>query len=390
MNRLLATLLAASLAVNLWLGWKWATTSAEKEIPSPGPAAIAPSPAISADSSASSRWLSDTPPAELRQKLAAEGVSPALIRAILRERLREKYRSEWVASVETTPHRADWWRTNRVTPEMQERRNARSKLNARIEAELDDLLGKQKSARDDDVRYWFLSPEKAEAVRQILADYQPLHSAYANDASKRAILDTEQRRDLAGVLSPAELAEYEVRFAPQTEQLRYRASRVDMSEAEFRRLLGLQQQFDASLLATKSVTDRAALDADYIAQVFRTLGDERAPDFLWSSDNAYHSAKLALSAQQLPVQPATELLRLQHDISGRAAAIAFAAGGTNEAKRAALRDLAAEARTRLARFTPPGFLFPANSIAWIDELDRGGVWHNTWANSSGTGTRVGP
>lgn len=275
-------------------------------------------------------------------------------------------------------------------PEMQERRNARSKLNARIEAELDDLLGKQKSARDDDVRYWFLSPEKAEAVRQILADYQPLHSAYANDASKRAILDTEQRRDLAGVLSPAELAEYEVRFAPQTEQLRYRASRVDMSEAEFRRLLGLQQQFDASLLATKSVTDRAALDADYIAQVFRTLGDERAPDFLWSSDNAYHSAKLALSAQQLPVQPATELLRLQHDISGRAAAIAFAAGGTNEAKRAALRDLAAEARTRLARFTPPGFLFPANSIAWIDELDRGGVWHNTWANSSGTGTRVGP
>ncbi len=55
-----------------------------------------------------------------------------------------------------------------------------------------------------------------------------------------------------------------------------------------------------------------------------------------------------------------------------------------------MRITATEAQTKLARVTPPGFLFPANSIAWIDELGRGGAQHNTWANHSGTGTRFGP
>lgn len=388
MNRLLAALLAASLAVNLWLGWKWAATSPTQEISSHGPAAIAPSSASQIETPW--RALTVTEPGELHQKLSAERVSPSLIRAILRERLREKYRREWDASAVPPTARTDWWRTGIATPDQQQRHAARDQLNARIEAELDALLGTKDTARSDDARYWFLSPEKAEAVRQILADYRPLRSAYAHDVPKRALLDAEQRRDLASVLSAEELAEYEVRFAPQTEQLRYRASRVGVSEAEFRQLLGLQQRFDASLPAATTIADRAALDADYMAQVFRTLGNERASEFLWNSDNAYRSAKLALRAQQLPEQPAIELLRLQHDISSRAAAIAFAAGGTNEAKRAALRDLATEARTRLARSTPPGFLFPSNSIAWIDELDRGGVWHTTWANDTGTGTRIGP
>lgn len=390
MNRLLATLLAASLAVNLWLGWKWAATSASKEISSHGPAALA-RPFSSGAASTPSVWraLTDYEPAELRQQLDTEGVSREMTRAILRVRLREKYRAEWEASTVAGPDRADWWRIALVTPEKEARRNARSKLNARIEAELDALLGEKKSVRNDDARYWFLSPEKADAVREVLTDYKSLQLAYARDSSKLAVLDAEQRRDLAEILSPEELAEYELRFAPHVDQLRFRAAQADVSEAEFRQLIGLERHFESSAQNAKSFAARAVIETDYVETLFRLLGAERAPDYLWGADEVYSSARLALRGQQLPVQPAVDLIQLRNDISGRAATIAFS-GDAAEAKRTALSALAAEARIQLARLTPPGFLFPSNTIAWIDELDRGAVSHRSTIDTTSWATRIGP
>lgn len=385
MNRPLAFLLAASLAVNLWLGWKWAATSV---VSATSPSyASAPSARASGSPNGVTRGLESlvkAPLNELSDQLRAAGVSPHLIRAILRVRFREKYRAEWDASEVPAFLPAEWWKVRIDRPEHQARQLARAELNQRIERELATLLGEQGPTRDDESRYWFLPPGKALAARRIAADYQALRAVHARDPNQLAAIEAEQNRELLQVLTPTELAEYQLRFSPEVEQLRYSATRIDATEAEFRALLDIRRKATPGWEAIKTNEEKIAREAEFQKQVYERLGGERGADFLWNGDSAYEAAKLALRTQNLPVTSAIDLINLRQAITARAFLVAANQGLPRETRLASLRELATEARAGLTGILP-GFAFPLESTNWIAELERGAVMWNYTVTRGATG-----
>lgn len=363
MNRLLATLLAASLAVNLWLGWQWAATPVAKEIPPHGPAAPPPS----APAQALETFLS-LPLPELPAALQRAGVSPEMLRSILWGRLKEKYAAKLAA---TTPQKRDasiWWRWPKPDKDAEARAQQRSALMARMETELAQLMGEPPPGPPRDPRYSFLSAEKYAALQRLERDYHDVRTKAQSvggevGMQRLQLVETEWRRDLATVLSPDELREYDVRFAPGADMLRYRLGAIDGTESEYRALLALEQQARSEPHAVGR--QRAVQEA------VRLLGRERAADYSWGNEAGYREV-VAIGEKLGAPQLRTDFAEFRQTMTERAVAAVSDRNLSSDAKREALIKLAAEARTELSRRFPAAAVAEMDvATAWIAELEQG-------------------
>ena len=98
----------------------------------------------------------------------------------------------------------------------------------------------------------FLPEAKREQLRKILADYQEMMDQYgsaggiqlASDREKMKLLRAERERDIAALLTPDELADYQMRTSPSAESLRSRYGAAIQSEEDFKKLYALQKAYD--------------------------------------------------------------------------------------------------------------------------------------------------
>ena len=97
----------------------------------------------------------------------------------------------------------------------------------------------------------FLPAAKRDALRRINQDYDELTAKFgangvqlASDRERLKLLRAERERDIAALLSPAELAEYAMRTSPSSAVIRARYGDAIETEDEFRRVFTLQQAFD--------------------------------------------------------------------------------------------------------------------------------------------------
>ncbi len=312
----LPLLLAASLLANVLLFAKRAPGNAS----SSAPASISRSSDVSAASTASDlaaphaqfwRRLDAGDPAAIEQLRAAGWPAEAiavLVRAHVFHRFRDEMKSRWPDSDVDR-----YWDVSSRFGGPPDVRKAQRELWKEYEAKLKKLLGPDAMMNDGDnwrdLRFAHLPPQKAAAVRTLENDYQALlFEAQGNfdpmganlvlpeDREKIQFLEQERRNDLARILTPEELFDYEARSSQTASNIRLRLAAFDPSEEEFRTLFRIERETRLRLghIETNDHTSPDAqqrqkqLRSEVDAQIQQTLSPERYADYVRAQDYDYH------------------------------------------------------------------------------------------------------
>ena len=108
-------------------------------------------------------------------------------------------------------------------------------------------------------------------------------------------LQGEKRVDLEQVLSAQELGEYDLRLSPAAATLRSKLGSVNVSEMEFREMVGIRRKFDEEFCGMAGMDARdpeaqARRDAGQHKQdeqILRILGPRRFADFQRHESDAH-------------------------------------------------------------------------------------------------------
>lgn len=329
MKFVVLALLLASLAANAWLAQNRvafrASTHTAASSAASAPAAI-PIPPLTAATWALIESGDSTGPDALR----ALGLPESAIRALIRAEVDKRYRDRENA-LYTSPDSTRYWSskfdtaTYRPTDHMKLLDLRREK-----EAELKRLLGPDYRAGDTntDYRTAFLPPDKAEQLRLLTEDYQAMASDASGsnaavsfmsrlpeDAEKSRFLEKQKREDLAALLTPAELAEYDLRNSTTSNQLRFQLSSFDATEAEFKTLYEIRKDFDEQFArpALGVVTNtpeqaKARREAQEAvnAQIKTALGDERYAEYERAQDQEYKTLTRVAARLDIPKEKIIE------------------------------------------------------------------------------------
>jgi hypothetical protein len=294
-------------------------------------------------------------------KLRELGLPDTVIRALIRHQIDLRYRDREKALYATDD--AFWkreysyasWRATDPGKALDLRREK----NAEIKALLGDL------AKDDNVnndyRTAFLPSDKAEQLRLVQEDYQALRQPYQSfdgvtlpeDREKLALLEREERADLVQLLTPEELAAYDLRNSRTAQQLRYQLAAFDATEEEYKTIFALRQDFDTKHLPQTAGTVLYSTTQgppkareELAAQIKAALGDERYAAYERSQDNEYRTLSSIAKRLDIPAEKAVEAHTLKVALEKKLREFRPAPGTPPQEQRAAfLATLSQEAQT---------------------------------------------
>lgn len=344
------------------------------------PAAVTPSPVDAAQAAAAdaraqtaamwSTLQTDDLPA-LIAHLRSAGFPPNMIRAIIAAQLREQFAARRKA-IEGTPNQA-YWKNATFDPKQQQALRELSREQDKI---LRDLLGPDADANDGwnlayrDRGLSGLPAAKADQIRQILRDFdqqrQDLYSSIAMgggmisfgpaDRDKMKAIDSAQRAEIAKVLTPAELENYELMASNTAQSLRYQLSAFNATEDEFRALYKLQQDFEDKvggqmygMPSPEQMRARSDAQKQLNQQIELALGTQRYADYQRATDYNYRQTTLLVARMELPPDTANQLYTIQKDYQQRAMETrmnAMSSGGDTAQELTALQQEA------IAKVTP--------------------------------------
>ncbi len=374
MNRpLLFAALAVSLAGNAWYliaaaprpatatsAEAPAALSATKSVPG-APAARSASPSTAgvpddktATEAAGPRgltWRTPTTDDEFRalaDDLRAAGFPSHVINRVVSDLYEQRRRAE------SPTAKVPFWQRRALQKEVQEYERATAK-------NLEAILGPdaRRSARLDALtrarQYGSLSDAKIDAIAGIERDYREMQNDvfrpevggviddWAAIQKQRNLLKSEQRADLEKILTPAELAEYEMRNSDAARSVAWGLRELNVTPAEFASLYEIQRDFDAGntplsgRVTAEQMTARENAEQARLERVRGVLNDERFYAYL-SATNPGYRALVGLAKDYPSVTPAGayQVMQLVSSIQ-RERNTLFAAGGarTPEAVQAA-------------------------------------------------------
>jgi len=150
-------------------------------------------------------------------------------------------------------------------------------------------------------RFGFLSAEKQKQVREILARNQ-----LSDDMDPRLARE-KRRQELAQVLSPEELYQFDLRDSNAADSVRGRFGQADLTEAEYRKLFDLRKAYEDEVGAVSDFNDlekrkkrseaRKLLDEAYK----NALGEDRMKEVQRQQDPGWRS--LTQVGQQFNLDP---------------------------------------------------------------------------------------
>lgn len=392
MTKLRAALLAGSLTANVALVAWWLVRDR--------PAAAAPAPSLAA-----TVIPVDAPflaPAALQEHLTQLRLPPATIAAAVRARIYARHdtrRRELLAAAATS---TPWWKAaNRTGPGDPLRllapaqRKELHDLEAAARAATLAQLGP--AALDPDgkiaARYSFLTPEKAVLLEALESDYRNLTAELrdemrglttASDREKEKLLATERQRDLATLLSPAELDALGQRTAPTASRLAPHMMAMQATEEEYRAIYAAQkaldEKFPAAYAAGTPASERptAAARAEFDRQLRAALTPERFAE--WETSGQIHASALARLAlvNNLPAQTVRDVTALMTATADHSWRISQANDLTVEQRVASLAQLAKDTRAQVsAKLGPDTATAYLRDVFWMDTIANGGAVHLT-------------
>lgn len=326
---------------------------------------------------------------DLIARLRAAGFPPSVIRAIVATQIREQYaakRKELFANVEDVP----FWQNRRMMldPKILA---AHRELQLEQTQKLKDLLGSNPADEDELMQhyrkrqYGDLPPDKADQLRRVAADYNDLRSEiYANangmlmpeDREQVAYLEKEMRSDLAKVLTPDELMNYELRSSSTANMLRSQLTTFQPSEAEFRALFGaarsIEEKFGSVTGGLTSPDQYRQRQAAINEQAKLALTPDRYAAFEQAVDPRNAMLNRIVARYDLPTTVVPQVNAVQQDVRSRSEVLRSNRDLTPDQRSAQLAALAQEANAKLAPLLgAKGFAaYKQSGGQWIQSLTQ--------------------
>ena len=270
-----------------------------------------------------------------------------------------------------------------------ERRELRELANAASRESL-ALLG---SATVDGIetisaRYSFMPPEKVAQLQYLQRDYAEMRAEITDsaarfpmpsDAAQLKILDSEFRNDLAGLLTPEELFDYDMRFSRMASIARPFLANIEMTEAEHRGVYAILADqvakngyYDDPMNAEQRRAWVAGAEK-VAASISELLGEERGAAYLRYQTFDYLALFNVADRFNIP----TETIRSVFDLRnvGSSESLRIAADNTMSPgeKGRALQDLAESIRgqVRAQLGDEIGDAYLQKNMPWIRSLASG-------------------
>ncbi|MBL9212704.1 MAG: hypothetical protein JNL92_19740 [Opitutaceae bacterium] len=388
---LIATVLARPALVpqtvwNLLPGFAPAAPAASQAPPAPRPTAGRTAPLWSALGS------SDLP--TLIAQLRAAGFPPAVIQAIAAARIEGQFTSRLralAAQVENVP----FWRPG-VTSMNNHTRffEERTQIYRERTRQLRELLGQDflaaaspEASAQQQRQYGQLPPAKIALVERINDDYAEMTAqvrAAANgiilpeDREKLALLEREKRADLAAILTPQELEDYEMRSSPITQRLRSAMTWMNATEEEFRTVFRLHQQLGDPLSYTMGLRnpvnfqERRERDQRLASAIASALGGQRAAEYERAQHYEFQQLARIVQREQRDLQAAITAFDLRAAAAAGSVRIHDDRSLAPDQKLAAMRTLAQKTREQLTETlgATAGKAY-ADSANWLQAIESG-------------------
>lgn len=263
------------------------------------------------------------------------------------------------------------------------------KLSNERTKEMRDLLGNFALRDDGDITsaqrrtYGNIPAEKIASIEQIAQDYSEMTAQVRaamngimlpQDKAALALLDQEKHADLASVLTPQELEDYEMRNSTVTTRLRPTLALFNATEDEFRTIYNIEQPFADQLYPTGPGIsfDPGKAQQEVADQLKAALGDQRYADFERSGSRDFQQLSQLADQENLPAGTALQAYNLRDSLSQESNRIYNDATLSADDKRAALQTLAQNTRAQLLSTLGPtaGDTY-LKTASWINNVERG-------------------
>jgi hypothetical protein len=334
MKTLTSLVLTASLAFNVFLAFLLAR-SADREADELTARAAAEAAAAAKKNPGAPAidpklWASlqtdDLP--TLVTRLREAGFPKDIVRAILSGLLNEQFAARRRALDPDEASRA-FWKDRSPDTKLQ---LAQFQLYREQEKALRDLLGADANPTDpmtlarQRARFGNLPPEKMDAVQLLVSEFDRKRTEnYYNTGSfsqtDNQRFDRELRSALAGVLSPAELEEYDLRSSNTGRSMRSDLIAFNPTEDEFRAVFKLRQPFDeqfsgmynTGLPSQQQMSQREDAQKLLNEQIKALLGPDRGADYERAINYDYRRASQLIARLDLPADTGPKLWDIQQE-----------------------------------------------------------------------------
>ncbi|HSH94311.1 MAG TPA: hypothetical protein VK968_09205 [Roseimicrobium sp.] len=209
-------------------------------------------------------------------------------------------------------------------------------------------------------QYPFLDKEKREQLQKITQKFSEMEQAVyrksegrveAEDEAELKKIRDQRRAELAQVLTPQELFEYELRSSQTASQMKYDLGAFDPSEAEFRKIFEFKSAFDNQYGRNYGYGDedpetrKARMEAQkkLDEQLKATLGDRYA-DYQKSQDYSFRELARIAKRYDLPKESADKVYAMKATAEQQAAKLRNDSSLTSEQRQAAMAAIQAETK----------------------------------------------
>lgn len=322
-------------------------------------------------------------PAELAARLRAAGFSNAAAKAAVRllmVDLAAEARARAMANEPLEP----FWKT--ASPEARWNRSSFLQHRER-ERQIQAMFP------DDDMQTWQqrarfgpLPPEKLAQLSLLDRDYNDMRRdiqmrTYAGPrmpwtADELRLLEEERQRDLAALLTPAELELYELRGSQTAQTMQRQLGPFNASEQEYREIFRLRSAFDRQFstigptTAEEAMARRQAQQATDAA-IKSALGEQRYAEYTRSLDNGFQAAYAVAQQRGLGGAAALAAYEIQQDSERRANEIRSDRSRSPEQHSAEVSAMLTEASTKLRGvLTDEGWDRYRERAMWLRNLER--------------------
>lgn len=402
-------LLLLSLGANGVLGYVFLRRSATAAARSPDAAVDRADPAIGSRTEDSLRpapaeasspaidqtlWsrFTDATDADYADRLKAEGLPLPVVRALVQARISARFAAR-LKALQPSPGRDEYWRGHAYLPDTTlspQARAARRQIQREISEAVSAALGS-----DADVAtphelamrartYGNLPVEKIEQVEALVRDYAELQAQVRDsaqgvtlpeDRELYRLLERERRTELAALMTPEELLEYDLRNSPSASAVRGLTRYFEPTEEEYRALVQLRldfdRQFGATNLSEEEQARKRAAEVVLAQEVKGLLSPERFAEYELTANNDFRNTAMTLGQFNFDLPVVREVMTLRRDITARAAAIESNPAYTTEQRAAELVALYREASSKLtSQLGPKAYesLERNNAGSWLRKL----------------------
>ncbi len=320
-------------------------------------------------------------------RLRAAGFSTSVIRSIVAAQVSEQFAARRKALLASQPE-IPFWKNQRGYFMDPKTMSALRELGKEQQAVLKSLLGADAITNSDEMQayqrrqFGNLPREKVEQIQSIASDYSELtQEIYAKtnglflpeDREKLAFLEKEKLADLAKVLTPQELEDYQLRNSSTASILRSQLTTFDATEDEFRALYRAASAVEAQfgpLGNVRTSEDMRKRQEAVLAQVQGSFTPQRLAELKQATNPEYQQINRLVARLELPASTSEQVVSMQKDIQQRVSKLQSDRSLPPEERTRQLNALNQEATAKLtATLGARGFeAYKQNGGFWLQRL----------------------